>query len=198
MTGGNGLVRLFAASVRVRIFGGFAVVLALLVALAVVALRSMQSVGVEAARVSQDSAQATAATDVALRVGEARAQVVRRLVGQHGRSTRRTGVWCGSIRPLSTTVAPARPRGQLADLGHPLPRRGGRDHHRDRGAAVERRAVAGRRDRPQNHHLGDRGVGPARHRSWPARGGGEGRRRALVPPVWRGLEVCCCSLHPGA
>ena len=76
MTGGNGLVRLFAASVRVRIFGGFAVVLALLVALAVVALRSMQSVGVEAARVSQDSAQATAATDVALRVGEARAQVV--------------------------------------------------------------------------------------------------------------------------
>jgi methyl-accepting chemotaxis protein len=68
--------RLFTLSVRKRIFGGFAVVLALLVALAAVALHSMTLIGTEAARVSQDSAQATAATDVALQVAEVRARVV--------------------------------------------------------------------------------------------------------------------------
>jgi methyl-accepting chemotaxis protein len=60
----------------VRIFGGFAVVLALVVAFAAVALRGFQSVGAEADQVSRDSAQAKAATDVAMLVSEARALVV--------------------------------------------------------------------------------------------------------------------------
>lgn len=76
MTDTHVLRRLFRLSVRRRIFGGFAVVLALLAVLAVVALRGLQQVGVEAARVSQDNAQTTAANDVALQVAEARARVV--------------------------------------------------------------------------------------------------------------------------
>ncbi len=65
-----------AVSVRSRIFGGFAVVLVLLVALAVVAQRGMNSVRSGAARVSDDSLQAMASTDVALQVSDAHARVV--------------------------------------------------------------------------------------------------------------------------
>ena len=65
-----------ALSVRSRILGGFAVVLVLLVALALVAQRGMVSVRVGAARVSDDSSQAMASTDVALQVSDAHARVV--------------------------------------------------------------------------------------------------------------------------
>ena len=67
---------LIIPSMRKRILGGFAVVLILLVALAVVSLRGMQSVRIEATRVSTDSALAAASSDVALQVGEAHARVV--------------------------------------------------------------------------------------------------------------------------
>ena len=70
------LPKLLAPSVRKRVFGGFAAVLLLLAALAVVALRSLDAVGAGASRVSEESAQATALTGVALLVGEARARVV--------------------------------------------------------------------------------------------------------------------------
>nr|WP_294512284.1 methyl-accepting chemotaxis protein [uncultured Rhodopila sp.] len=76
MTEHQGLAGLFTLSLRKRIFCGLAVVLLLLAALAAVALRGFDTVGVEAARVSRDSARVTAATDVALRVGEARASAV--------------------------------------------------------------------------------------------------------------------------
>ena len=68
--------RHLALSLRKRIFGGFAVVLLLLTVLAAVALRGMDLVGDGAGRVSRDSAQATAATEVGLLVNEARARVV--------------------------------------------------------------------------------------------------------------------------
>ena len=61
---------------RKRIFGGFSVILLLLAVLAWVALRGMAAAGAGAARVSDDSAQATASAEVALLVGEARALVV--------------------------------------------------------------------------------------------------------------------------
>ena len=67
---------LFTLSMRKRVFGGFAVVLVLLAALALVGLRGMESVRVGAARVSQDSAQANASTEVALQVADAHARVV--------------------------------------------------------------------------------------------------------------------------
>jgi methyl-accepting chemotaxis protein len=70
------LSRYLALSVRKRIFGGFAVVLLLLAALAAVALRGMDQVGDGASLVSQDTAQATSATEVGLLVSEARARVV--------------------------------------------------------------------------------------------------------------------------
>jgi len=76
MTGKRAVPRLLAPSVYKRIFGGFAVVLLLLAALAGVALRGMASVGAGAGRVSQDSAQAAASAEVALLVAEARALVV--------------------------------------------------------------------------------------------------------------------------
>ena len=65
-----------ALSVRSRIFGGFAVVLVLLAALALVAHRGMVSVRVGAARVSDDSSEAMVSTDVALQVSDAHARVV--------------------------------------------------------------------------------------------------------------------------
>ncbi len=65
-----------ALSVRSRIFGGFAVVLVLLVALALVAQRGMVSVRSRRGRVSDDSSQAMASTDVALQVADAHARVV--------------------------------------------------------------------------------------------------------------------------
>ena len=67
---------LLTLSVRKRIFGGFGVVLLLLVALAAVTLRGMGAVGAGAGRVSDDSAQAAASAEVALQVAEARALVV--------------------------------------------------------------------------------------------------------------------------
>ena len=67
---------LFTLSVRKRIFGGFGVVLLLLVALAAVTLRGMGAVGAGAGRVSDDSAQAAASAEVALQVADARALVV--------------------------------------------------------------------------------------------------------------------------
>ena len=67
---------LLAPSVRKRIFGGFAVILLLLGALAGVALRGLASVGAGAGRVSQDSAQAAASAEIALLVGEARTLVI--------------------------------------------------------------------------------------------------------------------------
>jgi hypothetical protein len=70
------LSRYLALSVRKRIFGGFAVVLLLLTVLAAVALRGMEAVGAGAGRVSRDSAQANASTEVGLLVGEARARVM--------------------------------------------------------------------------------------------------------------------------
>jgi methyl-accepting chemotaxis protein len=70
------VARLLAPSVRKRIFGGFAVVLLLLAALAAITLRGMDAVNAGAGRVSQDRAQATASAEVALQVGEARALVV--------------------------------------------------------------------------------------------------------------------------
>ena len=69
------LKTLLAPSVRKRIAGGFAVVLVLLVALAVVTLRLLVPLDAGAGRVSADSAKAEAATAVALQVGDARARV---------------------------------------------------------------------------------------------------------------------------
>jgi methyl-accepting chemotaxis protein len=69
-------VQVLAPSVRKRIFGGFAIVLLLLAALAMVAFRGMNAVGAGASRVSLNSADATASAEVALLVGEARARVV--------------------------------------------------------------------------------------------------------------------------
>jgi methyl-accepting chemotaxis protein len=68
--------RLFALSVGKRVVSGFVVVLALLTVLALVATRSMDTVRVGAGRVGEDSTQATASTEVALQVAEARARVV--------------------------------------------------------------------------------------------------------------------------
>jgi methyl-accepting chemotaxis protein len=59
-----------------RIFGGLAVVLLLLAALAAVALHGFSAVSIEAGRVSRASSQSTAATGVALQVDVARARVV--------------------------------------------------------------------------------------------------------------------------
>jgi methyl-accepting chemotaxis protein len=70
------LTRLWTPSVRKRIFGGFSVILLLLAVLAWVALHGMAAAGAGAARVSDNSAQATASAEVALLVGEARALVV--------------------------------------------------------------------------------------------------------------------------
>ncbi len=64
-------------TLRKRVFGGFAVILALLVALAGVALQGLASVGAGAGRVSQDSARAAASAEIALLVEDARALVVR-------------------------------------------------------------------------------------------------------------------------
>jgi hypothetical protein len=63
-------------SVRRRIFGGFAVVLLLLAAVAAVALRSMASVERETVLVRNASAQARATTDVAMKVVAAHDAVV--------------------------------------------------------------------------------------------------------------------------
>jgi methyl-accepting chemotaxis protein len=68
--------KLLAPSLRKRIFGGFAVVLLLLAALAAVALRGMDAAGAGATRVSRNSAQATASAQVALLVADARARVM--------------------------------------------------------------------------------------------------------------------------
>ena len=76
MSDARALRRLFVLSVRRRVFGGFALVLALLGVLAAGALHGLDSVGGTAALVSRDSAQATAATDVALQVADARARVL--------------------------------------------------------------------------------------------------------------------------
>ena len=76
MIDAGSLRSLFTLSMRKRVFGGFAVVLVLLAALALVGLRGMESVRVGAARVSQDSAQANASTEVALQVADAHARVV--------------------------------------------------------------------------------------------------------------------------
>jgi len=65
-----------ASSLRGRIFGGFAVVLLLLAALAAVAVFSTWVVEQDAARVGLDSSAAEAATEAALQVGEAHARVV--------------------------------------------------------------------------------------------------------------------------
>src|ERR1700731_3480187 len=70
------LSKLFAPSVRKRIFGGFAVVLLLLAVLAVAPPRGMGGGGAGASRVSQDNAQAKASAEVAMLVAEARARVV--------------------------------------------------------------------------------------------------------------------------
>ena len=67
---------MFRLSVRWRIFGGFAIVLALLLVLALVSQRSIVSVRSGAGRVSADSAQATGAAEVALQVADAHARVV--------------------------------------------------------------------------------------------------------------------------
>jgi diguanylate cyclase (GGDEF)-like protein len=66
-----------AASVRRRIAGGFAVLLALLVALAGLTLRLMAPLDAGAERVRADSARAEAATEVALLISVVRVRVVR-------------------------------------------------------------------------------------------------------------------------
>ena len=76
MTRWSSVARLLAPSVHKSIFGGFAVVLLLLVAFAAETLRGMEAVGEGASRVSQDSNQATASAEIALLVGEARRLVV--------------------------------------------------------------------------------------------------------------------------
>jgi methyl-accepting chemotaxis protein len=76
MTDKHVVAHLLTLSLRKRIFGGLAIVLLLLATLAAVALHGFEAVGIEAANVSRDSDQATAATGVALLVDEARAQVV--------------------------------------------------------------------------------------------------------------------------
>src|SRR5689334_12204814 len=68
--------RMPVLSVRRRIFGGFAIVLLLLLLLAAGALHSTEKVQGGAFRVSEDSAHAAEATDVAVQVREARARVV--------------------------------------------------------------------------------------------------------------------------
>ncbi len=67
--------RLPVLTVRKRIFGGFAIVLMLLVLLAGVALHSTNAVKTGAQRVSADSSEAAAATEMAARVREAHAHV---------------------------------------------------------------------------------------------------------------------------
>jgi methyl-accepting chemotaxis protein len=66
---------LFVPSVRLRIMGGFAVVLALLLALAGVTLHLMALVGDGAARVGENIAHAESATAVSLRISETHALV---------------------------------------------------------------------------------------------------------------------------
>ena len=67
---------MFQLSVRGRIFGGFAIVLALLLMLALVSQRNIVSVRDGAGLVSADSAEATGAAEVALQVADAHARVV--------------------------------------------------------------------------------------------------------------------------
>jgi methyl-accepting chemotaxis protein len=66
----------FALSVRTRVFGGFALVLVLLLAMAAGSLRGFHQVDDEAAHVSRDSVRATEAADVALLAGGAYARTI--------------------------------------------------------------------------------------------------------------------------
>ena len=75
MSGTHRIAQIRALTLRKRVFGGFAVVLLLLVMLAFVGMRDLGSIGAGAARVSRDSNQATADTELAFLIGEARARV---------------------------------------------------------------------------------------------------------------------------
>jgi methyl-accepting chemotaxis protein len=105
MTDRRVLARLFAVSLRKRIFGGFALVLALLAAMAAGALQNLASVGVEAARVSRDDAQTTAATDVALQVADAHALVTQYALSANLDDQRAAQA---SLERLDQTTAPDR------------------------------------------------------------------------------------------
>ena len=72
---GQRLSRLFAPTLRKRIFGGFAGVLVLLAVLAVVGQRGAESVSRGAAGVRANSAATEAANSIALRVADAQARV---------------------------------------------------------------------------------------------------------------------------
>ncbi len=75
MSGTHRIAQIRALTLRKRVFGGSAVVLVLLVMLAFVGMRDLGSIGAGAARVSRDSNQATADTELAFLIGEARARV---------------------------------------------------------------------------------------------------------------------------
>jgi CHASE3 domain sensor protein len=111
--------RLLAGSVRTRIFGGFAVVLALLAVLAVVALRSTYAVNVGAQQVETDSAEAEAATDVSLTVGNAHARAVQYVLsGSLGDQKAAQDSLTGVDRAIERSRATGADRARLAALAN--------------------------------------------------------------------------------
>jgi CHASE3 domain sensor protein len=78
------LKTLCTLSVRKRIFGGFAVVLALLMALAGVSFHLMVPLDAVAARVREDSAKADAASAISQQVADAHAHVVQYALSANG------------------------------------------------------------------------------------------------------------------
>ena len=175
----------------------FTVVLALLLALAVVALRSVQSV-VSGPRVSQDSAQATAATDVATtRSARARAQVVQYALSASMDDQHAAQDLVRLDQAIEHNRGAGAAEGQLADLGHPLPRCGGRDHHRDRGRRGRARRTGCRcRDRPRGLVVSsDRGLASTTP-SWPLLAAGAGAAQKLVPPMARPRGLLPRALRP--
>ncbi len=89
-------------SVRRRIFGGFAIVLALLLASALISQRGIVSVRTGASRVSADSAQATSAAEVALQVADAHARVVQYVLSASLEDQRAAQA---SLQRLNQTIA---------------------------------------------------------------------------------------------
>ncbi len=147
---------LLAPSVRKRIFGGFAVVLLLLAALAAITLRGMDAVSAGAGRVSQDSAQATASAEVALQVGEARALVVQyALTATMDDQKAAQASLTGSTRSSNGPAAAAPGRAATCRRWRHAIGRGRRHDRRSRGAPIQHRAAAGRRNRTADHRVGD-------------------------------------------
>jgi len=123
-----------ALTVRKRIFGGFAVVLVLLAILAGVALHGMQSVSAGATRTRADSAQAAAATELAMQVREAHARVLQYVLSGTIDDQKAAQA---SLAKLDAAINPGRHRGGLrcTPAGKPIQWRRGRQHRGCRGQA---------------------------------------------------------------